>query len=267
MIKQSKTKYVDNFHYYDTDEVIGRSIDVYGEYGEAEVIFLSSMLNKNTVVYDIGGNIGYHASAFATVAKHVYSFEPNLKNFALLMQNTKSFDNVTLINAAVTNKNIVLTVDDYDVNVPGNYGSITTGNGGTPVLGIKLDDFNFEPPNIIKIDVEGAEYQVIRGCENIIKQHRPWIYFEAHETLDLPLIYKMLDESKYYMYWCEVPNFRKDNFKNYSKDIFNNSALYSILAIPTKIENIVMDPVLGSDDTHLKLYKRVVERNAKNNKE
>ena len=74
MIKQSKTKYVDIFHYYDTDEVFGKSIEVYGEYSEAEVIVLTSLMNKNTVVYDIGGNIGYHASAFATVAKHVYSF-------------------------------------------------------------------------------------------------------------------------------------------------------------------------------------------------
>lgn len=263
MIKQSKTKYVDNFHYYDTDEVIGKSIDVYGEYSEAEVIVLTSVMNKNTVVYDIGGNIGYHASAFATVAKHVYSFEPNLKNFALLMKNTKSFDNVTLINAAVTNKNTVLTVDDYDVNVPGNYGSVTTGNGVKPIIGIKLDDFNFEKPDIMKIDVEGAEYQVIQGCEKTIRQHRPWIYFEAHETLDLPLIYKLLDQCKYYMYWCEVPNFRKDNFKKYTKDIFNNSGLFSILAIPTKIENISMDPVLGPDDTYIKLSKRVLERNSK----
>jgi FkbM family methyltransferase len=265
MIKKTKTKYVNKFHYYDTDEVIGKSIDVYGEYSESEVIFLTSCMNKKTVVYDIGGNIGYHASAFATFAKHVYSFEPNLKNFSLLMKNTESFNNVTLINAAVTDKNTVLTIDDYNINVPGNYGNLSTGSGITPVLGIKLDDYNFEKPDVIKIDVEGAEYQVIKGCEKIIKENRPWIYFEAHETRDLSLIYNFLDECKYYMYWCEVPNFRKNNFKNYKKDIFGNTGLFSILAIPNKIENIVMDPVIGSDDDYMKLIERIKKRN--NNKE
>ena len=263
MIKQTKTKYVDNFHYYDTDEVIGKSIELYGEYSEVEVIMLTSLMNKNTVVYDIGGNIGYHASAFATVAKHVYSFEPNLKNFGLLIKNTKSFNNVTLVNTAVTNKNTVLTVDDYDVNVPGNYGSVTVGKGVKPVLGIKLDDFNFEKPDIMKIDVEGYEYQVIQGCEKTIIQHRPWIYFEAHETVDLPLIYKFLDECKYYMYWYVVPNFRKDNYKKNTKNIFSNTVLVSILAIPNKIENIILDPVLGPDDTYEKLFQRASEINSK----
>jgi len=49
----------------------------------------------------------------------------------------------------------------------------------------------------------------------------------------------------------------------YTKDIFNNTALFSILAIPIKLENIVMDPVLGPDDTYEKLSQRVRERGTK----
>ena len=69
MIKSTKTRYSKNFSYYSTDEMIGRSLELYGEYSQSELEFLLSMLNENSVVYDVGANIGYHTTAFASVAK------------------------------------------------------------------------------------------------------------------------------------------------------------------------------------------------------
>ena len=37
MLKSTETRYVKNFWFYDTDEMIGSSLDHYGEYGQTEV--------------------------------------------------------------------------------------------------------------------------------------------------------------------------------------------------------------------------------------
>ena len=66
MIQFTKTRYSKKFHYYDTDEVIGRSLAYYGEYAQREIDFLLQFLNPNCVVYDVGGNIGCHTTAALT---------------------------------------------------------------------------------------------------------------------------------------------------------------------------------------------------------
>ncbi len=38
--------------------------------------------------------------------------------------------------------------------------------------------------NFIKIDVEGMEYEVIRGAEMILKKHHPILYFESLENFE-----------------------------------------------------------------------------------
>ena len=63
MIQSTKTRYVDKFYYYDTDNIIGRSLAFYGEYAQPEIDFLLQLINQKSVVYDIGSNIGYHAAA------------------------------------------------------------------------------------------------------------------------------------------------------------------------------------------------------------
>ena len=76
--------------------MIGTSLARYGEYGQCEIDFILSFLTDSAVVYDVGANIGYHTTAFATRARRVYAFEPHPGNYALLEKNTEEFDNVFL---------------------------------------------------------------------------------------------------------------------------------------------------------------------------
>src|SRR5215831_10961753 len=53
------------------------------------------------------------------------------------------------------------------------------------VAAISLDDFFFsdgrgEPPNLIKIDVEGGEFQVLSGARRLLSEFRPRILCEIH---------------------------------------------------------------------------------------
>lgn len=267
MIKSTKTRYSENFSFYENDMVIGKSLDLYGEYAQREIDFLCMILNKNCIVYDIGSNIGVHAVAFASVAKAVYCFEPNQNNFRLLLKNTEKCDNVFAINAAVTDKNKVIAIENFDVNAEeANFGGVHVGKGSHAALGLQLDSWNLRKPDLIKIDVEGHEYQAIQGCDNIIKSCNPCVYFEAHETPDLPELYDYFTELKYKLYWTEVVNFNPDNFNKNDNDIFNGTGTFSILAVPPIYDwNLPLDVVTDRDDNPFKLIDRAQERKKKSN--
>lgn len=262
MIKTVKTRYSNNFSFYENDTVIGKSIELYGEYAQREIDFMLNILNDKCIVYDIGSNIGVHATAFASVAKAVYCFEPNQNNFMLLLKNTQHLKNVLAINAAVTNKNSIVPIQDFDINSQeANYGSVSVGKGSGAALGIQLDNWNFRKPDFIKIDVEGHEYQVIQGCDGVIRSAKPVVYFEAHETPDLPQLYDYFIALNYKLYWCEVVNYNSNNFNQNTNDIFKGTGTFSILAVPPTYNwNLPLDMMLDRDDDAFKLIERAKAR-------
>lgn len=258
MIQFTKTRYVEKFYYYNNDNVIGRSLAFYGEYAQPEVDFLLQFINHNSVVYDIGGNIGYHASAFASTGARVFSFEPNPYNFKLLQDNTEKFDNVWLFNCAVGKENGQVFCDEIDPTKPGNFGGVKINTKqGIPVEQVGLDtlteatetEFDFPPPDLIKIDVEGSEYSVLQGCKNIITKHRPVIYYEAHETLEFKEIYEFLEPRGYRLYWTQCKNYNPSNLYNNIVNVFSDTACFNVVAWPTDRPEIHgLSAVAGPDD-------------------
>ena len=75
LIETTETSYHKEFAFYKNDNTIGRSLNLYGEYGQIEVEFLLSIINsitnKPVVVYDVGANIGVYATAFASTGAQV----------------------------------------------------------------------------------------------------------------------------------------------------------------------------------------------------
>lgn len=261
-IQYALTRYNDKFAYYKNDTIIGTSLRYYGEYTELEIELLKNFLNKNSVVYDVGANIGYHTAAFASLAKHVYAFEPNKKNYKLLKKNTESTKNVSLYDVACSDSNTELCVEDFDITVPGNYGEMHTQNTGQSCSAIRIDDLDdIYGPDLIKIDVEGHELQVLRGALETIKEFNPIIFYEAHGT-DLPEIYDLLADMEYHLYWYPCPNYNVRNYKQIQYNIFGNGGVLNILAMPKsykKISNLI--EVLDRNDTIQKAINRVQELN------
>ena len=60
----TRTRYGEMW-YFARDEVIGRSLEQYGEWAEHEISLLSGYIVPETLVIDIGANIGTHTLAFA----------------------------------------------------------------------------------------------------------------------------------------------------------------------------------------------------------
>ena len=257
------TRYQPRFAFYRNDEMIGFSIQHYGEYQQIELDLLLQLINENTVVYDIGSNIGYHASAFASKSRSVHCFEANPEHYKILKLNLQENTRCHLHSTALGAKDGTILVETFDPTQIKNYGAVRVGTDtGIPVPVRALDNFTTLPvPHLIKLDVEGHELPVLLGAQQLIAAHLPVIYFEAQETQDLPEIYRMLTNLNYQLKWVCVHNYNSNNFYNNAIDHFNRSAIFSILAYqPGVIANTDLEDVQGPTDSWQQVLARHNQR-------
>lgn len=167
-----------DFWYRADDKFIGQRIalDKYEKYERG--LFLKQ-LNKDSVVVDVGANIGYYTLLAAKVAKKVYAIEPDKMCFEILQKNVKenNLKNVVLVNKAAGEKREKKYLERDEIN-QGN--SRISDNNGVLIMTDTLYNIliNEQIISCIKIDTQGYEPQVILGAKKIIKKHRPTIFLE-----------------------------------------------------------------------------------------
>ena len=167
----------------------------YSEWGKNHnngfVSFVNACKGKKCVI-DIGGHIGLTAmSAHRMLAPEgrLYVFEPASVNRAYLSRNIElnSMSNTEVFDMVIGTKckdSVEFFESDYD---SGLNSIIATKRmyGFQRVLKkqISLDSFCLERviyPEIIKIDVEGAEFNVLNGAAGVMRNSRPIIYLSLH---------------------------------------------------------------------------------------
>ena len=90
------------------------------------------------------------------------------------LENVKDLNNVKSYNVALYNKKgIVKSTDDRD----GGQNRINSG-GSMRVSAETLDSYNIENIDLIKIDVQGSEFQILEGSIETIKNNNPVIVVE-----------------------------------------------------------------------------------------
>lgn len=152
---------------------------------EVEEVFLS-LLKPGSTVYDIGANIGWFALLAARrvgASGLVVAFEPSVTNMSVLQANalTNGFMNVDTVPAAVS---------DHDgwgrfLSTNSLQGRLDhAGDGYVPLLAVDswIAATGQKPPDVVKIDVEGAEAQVLRGMRETLQSARPILIVELHGT-------------------------------------------------------------------------------------
>ncbi len=160
---------------------------------ETQEVF-EKYIEPNHTVYDIGANVGYF-SLFASIITgemgKVYSFEPIKDNLNMLTKHVdlNNINNVVVYNYAIADcdKNIKFT--NSENKSANTYITNSPMFDSSPVINIQarsLDSLFIEdklsPPNFIKIDIEGAEYDALKGAQEIIKKYCPVIYISTHEN-------------------------------------------------------------------------------------
>ena len=141
-------------------------------------------LEENDVFFDVGANVGLHSYyvAMHIPSAKIYAFEPLTENVEYIRQTIKNNNllAIELIESAVSDKN---GETSFDVNTDNSRGNITNTPTGLKVSLITLDQFckeNRVNPSLLKIDVEGAEGDVLKGSENLIASCRPTFIVELH---------------------------------------------------------------------------------------
>jgi hypothetical protein len=123
---------------------------------------LKRICQPGTTTFDVGGQYGYDALVFAKLTgAPVFSFECDRRSFERLTRT------VTL------NPRLAPLVEPVQAMVG-------TGRNGT----ISVDDYAASTvmPDFIKVDVEGAEVDVLRGATNTLADNHPALVVEVHSA-------------------------------------------------------------------------------------
>jgi FkbM family methyltransferase len=146
---------------------------------------LQRELKIGDVVYDIGANVGFYsllASVIVGETGHVYSFEPVLENLRELRRHLEinHIKNCVVVGAAVSSADGEAIFDTSGDRCMGHLAE----NGSLRVRTLTLDGLlsrkEIRPPNLMKIDIEGAELECLRGASNVIQESRPIIFLATH---------------------------------------------------------------------------------------
>ena len=162
-----------NFHSYETDEL--------------EMQY--SLISKNDVIFDIGGNYGWyalHLSKKFPLSK-IYSFEPISYTYDIFLKNIKinNSNNILVHNFGLSDK-VGNFSFYYDPNLSVN-ASLNNVSESKNAVEIKckvdtLDDFvqdnNINKIDFIKCDIEGAELFALKGSIKTLKKHKPKLFIE-----------------------------------------------------------------------------------------
>lgn len=156
---------------------------------------LEGHLSEGDVVFDIGANCGQMALIFSklvgTTGK-VISFEPVPRNCEILRKNLamNECSNVEVVEAAVSSTVTKMRFRyEEDHHTMGSLVEYSHTNipykNEFEVSCITLDDYCAKAgiiPKLVKIDVEGAGAEVLKGASTLLQQSRPHIFYELHAS-------------------------------------------------------------------------------------
>lgn len=158
-------------------------------YEDDDLVELSKHIKTGSYVLDVGANIGNHALFFATRmnAARVVVIEPNPKAVAPLMANVLANGLADIIDLSC----LGIGLSDHSDAGYGmterqrNLGAAKLAKG-TGTVEVHPGDALFaeDPPDLIKIDVEGMEMKVLAGLAKTIKDRRPAIFIEVDKAND-----------------------------------------------------------------------------------
>jgi len=141
---------------------------------------LFSLASKDKIFVDAGANLGSYTIRLASYYFRVFAFEPEPNNFRKLLKNIElnSLTNVTAYNFALGSK-----FDELNLYPSGSASTLLPNFVNVSPIKVKvvpLDEF-VDEADVVKIDVEGFEYEVIKGMEKIINKNKPYILIEHHD--------------------------------------------------------------------------------------
>ncbi|MGL5074391.1 MAG: FkbM family methyltransferase [Waterburya sp.] len=153
----------------------------------------SQQLHQGAVFYDIGANVGFFSIIAARLVGNtgkVYAFEPGEGNANSIRHNARlnNFNQIEVIEKAVSD-----TPGEGELLLAKYSGghALATADAPPDLAGtvtielVTIDDLiaqnQIQPPNFVKVDIEGAELDALKGMTETIKQYKPIIIYEIDD--------------------------------------------------------------------------------------
>lgn len=172
---------IDCYVLFSLFSLINRYFPIY-EHGVTKAFI--RLVNKGATIIDIGANIGiytYLASKIVGKRGKVYAFEPSPLSYKKLEKNTCLLSNVFCFPFAISNKS-----EKRFFNTHRFCFVKEESKDDICVSSVSLEDFCGDKINnidVIKIDVEGAEVDVIRGMSSLLSIGHVKLIVEVHPEL------------------------------------------------------------------------------------
>jgi FkbM family methyltransferase len=134
------------------DSVLSRFVD------ETEIAYFRKDWGKG-VIWDVGASVGKYTTMLAKSNPNatIYAFEPNLNSLYYLANRTESYPNVVIVpNALTPNGGTIMGTHDPDFNSKPTGPRVST-------ISLKEAVTKFGAPTFLKMDIEGAEFEVLKG--------------------------------------------------------------------------------------------------------
>ncbi|MCK5236734.1 MAG: FkbM family methyltransferase [Deltaproteobacteria bacterium] len=150
---------------------------------------LSRFLKPEYVCFDIGTWIGPTVIYSAKSCKKVYCFEPDPVAYEFLLRNIRlnNLTNVSPMNIALSDKSGRFEIGSFGGSLGDSMTSMLGSAEAThkvEVAGLSFGDacrtFFLLEPDFIKMDTEGAEFDLIPSMRDFIERKKPVIYLSTH---------------------------------------------------------------------------------------
>jgi FkbM family methyltransferase len=173
---------------------------------------LAQIVRPSWVVYDIGANLGVYSIQFSRqVGQHgfVYCIEANPVCVYFLRANLEynRISNCEILPVALSDIHRQI---DFTINYSNSALGVTQNSPfyaskvghDITVQGYSLDElideYHLKKPDLIKIDIEGAEGYAVKGMQKTIAQDRPLILVEVHGRTAAEMTFRELGKMGYH---------------------------------------------------------------------
>jgi len=173
------------------DVTVTQSLGFNGAYDKEKVEYLMSLIDESKCVHVIGAHIGEVAIPLARKVREVVAFEANPLAFELLSKNIllNRVCNIKAYNYAVYDEEKEITFYRGRANTGGskikpfkdhywyNYDDPEIITVAAKILDVQVSDSGISLPDLIVMDIEGAEYAALKGAGACL-QHASYLYIE-----------------------------------------------------------------------------------------
>lgn len=227
-----------NLSYFTNDGPVGDSLRDYGEWAQIEIDFLTEFTPAGATVLDVGAFIGTHALAFSDavgLGGAVYAVEPQPQAFGLLSDNVarNSATNVTVLNFAAGAQACETQIASFPLTRRFNGGSSTPSDShGTETFDVhvqSVDSLHLAACDLVKIDVEGAEKDVLDGMTDVINTFKPVIFCELIDAAGFDHIFESAQFTDWIFYLVRSSAFNPRNIFSNRINFFGDARETGVL--------------------------------------